>query len=104
MDKLLKEKINNLYPLNILKYDYIDGNVLVLMESPMKSNFNENLILFDSNGNLLWIVEEVEHPYNDSPYDGFDINNNVIYGYNYDSHTYTIDIKTGKILNKIFTR
>jgi hypothetical protein len=104
MNKILRDKIATLYPYNILKYDYLNDDILILFESPMKSNFNENLILFSSNGNLLWAIEKVEHPYEDSPYDGFDIFDNQIYGYNYDGHMYIINIKTGNILSKTFKK
>jgi outer membrane protein assembly factor BamB len=81
------------------------SRMIVLLKSPEGSFFNENIFCINENGELIWQIESISHFYDDSPYDRISIiSDNTIEAWNYDSINYFVDINTGKILSKKFTK
>ncbi len=100
-----KDKMIYEFPYKIKDFKFIKDRVIVLIESPVKSNFNENIFCLNLNGDLIWQVEKIDHIYSDSPYDSIEVDEKVILkADNYDSFLYELDIETGKILDKRFTK
>ena len=105
-DYLIKDKIlykkTHTFDFEVKKHECFNGNILILFKVHDGEKHNENLILLNSNFEIIWKVEKIEYVYEDSPYEDFEVENEIVKGYNYDSHVYFIDIKTGKIIGKEF--
>lgn len=90
---------------DIKDFIVLDERIVVLINSPTKSLFNENIFCIDKNGQLIWQVEKVVHIYEDSPYDKIvNCNNESIEAWNCDSCNYLINIQNGKIISRRFTK
>lgn len=90
---------------NIEEIVSINNLIVVLLNTPMNSNYNENLLCVNSSGDFIWQVERVAHIYDDSPFTNIvPVDEKHIKSYNQDGFMYTIDIHTGKIIKKSFMK
>ncbi|MCK5241937.1 hypothetical protein KAR34_05760 [bacterium] len=65
---------------------------------------NENVIGIDCEGKALWQIEKKEHVYDDCPYMNIYIKNDELWAGNWDGNSYKIDSKSGKIIERKFTK
>ncbi|MEW6516613.1 MAG: hypothetical protein AB1439_06920 [candidate division FCPU426 bacterium] len=81
------------------------GNVyIVLLRKPIGIHDNENVFGVNEHGETIWQIEKTVHIYKDSPYmDLYEAKKHVWVG-NWDGDAYRIDVKTGKILERKFTK
>lgn len=90
---------------DIKEFNVFNDKIIVLLKSPIKQNFNENIFCVDVFGNLKWQIEKTSHIYEDSPYDKIiKISELFIEAWNYDSNNYIVDVETGKILSQRFLK
>ncbi len=86
------------------KIETFDDCVIVMIDPPMKTIFNENIYGVSYDGKILWQVEKIEHVDRDSPYTGMGQEKGLLSAYNWDGFDYRIEPKTGKIIDKIFVK
>jgi len=95
------------YPI-IDTLESIDGNAIVLLdkEEIEKENTirNRNVYGVDSQGNILWQVEEKQHIYDNSPYINLSEKDEKIRLHNWDGTVYRLDTLTGKLDEEFWTR
>lgn len=89
----------------IAEFKLIENFIIVLLDVPLDIVLNENLFCIDLNGAILWQIEKIKHIYNDSTFTNIIIDkNNNIQSYNQDGFMYTINIYSGKIIEKRFLK
>lgn len=96
--KIIKFK----YPIN--KIQKFDNCLVVIIEPPLKTVFNENVFGVSYEGKLLWQIENINHMNIDSPYTGISEKDGLLIAYNWDGFDYTIDPKNGRIIDKKFVK
>jgi hypothetical protein len=84
----------------------INDKIIILLDSPDKGIYNQNIFAVAFDGNLIWQVEK--SPDLDligyCPYTGLYREGSDIVGYNWCGFRITIDTETGKIMNILFTK
>ncbi len=81
------------------------GNAIVIMlDVPQGTIFNENVYGIDRDGNILWQVSKEKYVYEDSPYTDIQLAGNAVVLYNWDGLRLSVEPATGRILKKEYGR
>ncbi len=79
--------------------------IVVRLEVPPRSRFNENIFGVGYDGKVLWQIVPQQHIREDSPYTGINYEpDNKAGCYNWDSTLYIIEPETGKVIDKQFLK
>jgi len=90
---------------SIKSFIEINDRIILLIDSPLKSKYNENVVCIDVYGKIVWSVPKVTHIYEDTPYDLIKLLDDMrLEACNCDSHTYIINIESGEIINRRFVK
>lgn len=77
---------------------------IVMLEVPSNKIYNENIFGVDKTGKIIWQIEKVKHIYKSSPYMDLFEKDEQIWAGNWDGDLYRLDIQTGIILEKKYTK
>jgi hypothetical protein len=93
-------------PIKKDKIIIIDFVVIILLEVPPKSKYNDNVVAISDQGNFLWQVN-IEEPYiknNDCPFVDIKINNSgQLVLFNWCNAAFIVDPITGKFIDRFET-
>ncbi len=74
-----------------------DDRIFVLVDVSNEENNPNNILCYDFEGNLLWIIDEPEESREWSLYDHMVMENNVLKAKNYNGYLYRVDQDTGEV-------
>jgi hypothetical protein len=74
--------------------------ILVRLNVPTGSTFNENVFAVNDHGAIVWQVPKRQYVYADSPYTGMQRQGNDAILFNWDGLQLTVDASTGKVLRE----
>jgi hypothetical protein len=77
-----------------------DKAVVVMLDVPQGTIFNENVFGVSPDATILWQVPKEEYVYADSPYTDIKLAKDTVVHYNWDGLRLTVEPATGKILEK----
>ena len=93
---------------SIEEYKVHRGMVFVLLTSPAKEVFNENVYALNEQGEIVWQIEKMACPdgLKDCPFTGINIEPKTgnLWLYNWSGYLYTVVPETGQILDRVFTK
>ncbi len=94
-----------------LQFDYPIGEVLefgevivVRLEVPVGTVYNENVFGVSCDGKVVWQVEKREWVRRESPYTGLSRKEKMVCLYNYEGFLVCLDPFTGQVIKEEFTR
>ena len=88
------------FPYTIGKIEIFDDCIIIMIDPPMKTTFNENIYSVSYDGNILWQIEKLKYVYSDSPFTGMVREGNNIKLCNWDGTDLTVNPNTGEIISK----
>jgi hypothetical protein len=97
------KKVGFSYPIaQMLEFPEV---IVIRLEVPPDSRFNENVFGIDYDGKTLWQIPPQQHIREDSPYTNINYEQDDKAGcYNWDSTLYIVEPRTGKIIDKHFLK
>lgn len=81
-----------------------EEGIVVMLDVPPKSGFNENVYGINFDGQILWQIAARKYVYDDSPYTGIGYKNGMAALYNWDGLESVVDPKTGKVLEEDYRK
>ena len=117
-EKTLKTKSFEVnFDYNISEVKYWDGIFVVLLDIPVGTNEIDNVYGVDSSGKVVWRIENAArafsvdenapwyNTYAQNIYVGINLSaDGILVAFSHQSMKYTVDCKTGKLLDETFTK
>lgn len=97
-----KKEIKFEYP--IRQVIQFKNRFLVRLEPDIGKLLNENIYCLGSNGELLWQVKPTQYIDADCPYTNIIISDSSLYAFNWSGEKVQIDLNSGDIIKKNFTK
>jgi hypothetical protein len=92
------------FPYPIVKIETFYDCMVVMIEPPMKTIFNENIYGVSYDGKSLWQIEKLKYVYEDSPFTGMVREGNYMKLCNWDGTDLIVNPMTGKIIRKGYSK
>ncbi len=92
------------FPYPVQKAIEFDHTIVVMLDAPPGTRYNENVFGIDRNGNVVWQIEKRPSPYPDTAYLNLNRAGDNAKLNNYDGSELIVEPHTGKILEERYTK
>ena len=92
------------FPFKVKQVEKFDDVLVVRLEIPMGTIFNENVFGVSAEGKVIWQIEKMSYVYEDSPFTGMGKEGHYAKLCNWDGTDLLVNPNTGEIAKKSFSK